>query len=238
VFVAAGRSERLRHHVRKPYLDLAGRPIFLRTLDVFSSIDEIIEKALVVNADDLEMVKATWGEELERLGVRHIVVGGDTRQKSVLNGVSALGPGCAWAAIHDAVRPFVTRDMVTQVLEEAVRTGAAILAMEMKDTVKESDDGRTIRRTVPRERLWLAQTPQVFPREAYLRVAQRAISEAWEVTDDASIFERAGLPVAIVRGGYNNLKITTQDDLTMAQALAAMHFGSFCCEKSVFRNKK
>jgi len=178
---------------------------------------------LVVNGKDLEAVQRQWGSELAIRGVSRIVVGGAERQESVRNGVEALDRACEWVAIHDAVRPFVSPEAVRAVIRSAREHGAAILASPMKETVKESADGRLIGRTVPRAPLWCAQTPQVFPRAQYLAVSERAIREGWQVTDDAQVFEMAGLPVALVEGTYDNIKITTEADWRIAQGLAAAH---------------
>jgi len=137
----------------------------------------------------------------------------------VRHGVEALGDSCEWVVIHDAVRPFVTPEAIDAVVQSARQNGAAILASPMKETVKESPDGHLIARTVPRAPLWCAQTPQVFPRAKYLEASARATAEDWQVTDDAQVFEMAGLPVALVEGPYDNLKITTEADWHLAQAL-------------------
>lgn len=225
VLVAAGESRRLQLGERKPYLDLAGRPVFLRALDRFSGHDFFRQKVLVLNVKDRGKVEEQWGEELERLGVGPIVVGGATRQASVRKGVEALDAACTWVAIHDAVRPFVRADQVAALAACARAGNTAILAVPVKETIKESGDGRVIGRTVPRASLWAAQTPQVFPRATYLEVTLRAEAEGWEVTDDAQLFEMAGLPVSLVEGSTDNFKITTEADWRMAQALAAAGVG-------------
>jgi len=184
-----------------------------------------LQISLVVNAKDREAVEERWGEELKRLHTERIVVGGATRQESVRNGVEALDDSCKWVAIHDAVRPFVTPEAVDAVVRSARQNGAAILASPMKETVKESPEGRLISRTVPRTPLWCAQTPQVFPRGKYLETSARATAEGWQVTDDAQVFEMAGLPVALVEGPYDNLKITTEADWHLAQALIKARLG-------------
>jgi 2-C-methyl-D-erythritol 4-phosphate cytidylyltransferase len=174
-----------------------------------------------VNGKDLEAVQRQWGAELASLGVSPIVVGGAERQESVRAGVEALDRSCEWVAIHDAVRPFVSSEAVQAVIRSAREHGAAILASPMKETVKESSDGRLISQTVPRASLWCAQTPQVFSRAQYLELSKRAIREGWQVTDDAQVLEMAGLRVAIVEGTYDNIKITTEADWRLAQALMA-----------------
>lgn len=221
VVVSAGESRRLQLGKRKPYLQLAGREIFLHTLDVFEQVPCIINKVLVVNPKDVQEVKANWNEELDRFGVSAVVEGGASRQESVLNGVRSLDAECEWVAIHDAVRPFVRAEDITRTVQAAAETGAAILAAPMKETIKENRGGSRIGRTIPRALLWGAQTPQVFPREKYLEVSARAIEENWEVTDDAQLFELAGLEVTLVEGSYDNIKITTEADWRIAQGMVS-----------------
>jgi len=200
-------------------LPLCGRPVLLHTVEVFTGLDFVAEMSLVVNPKDRGPVEEQWGDELRERGISHLTVGGAERQDSVRNGVEALGDSCEWVAIHDAVRPFVSREAVTAVVTAARQNGAAILAAPMKETVKESPDGTVITGTIPRSGLWCAQTPQVFPRQRFLEVMDRASAEGWQVTDDAQLFEMAGLQVALVEGPYDNLKITTEADWRLAQAL-------------------
>lgn len=224
VIVAAGRSERLRLAVRKPYLELAGRPIFLRTLDAFASMQEVSSQVLVVNKDDYTWVTERWKDELRKLRVCAVTVGGESRQESVRRGVEKVPPSCDWLAIHDAVRPFLRREALLRVFNAAKDHGAAILAVSVKETVKKVSPRQEISGTIPRNELWLAQTPQVFPREEYMAVSERALTEGWAVTDDAQLFEMAGRPVRLVEGDYENIKITTESDLALAQALSRRWF--------------
>jgi 2-C-methyl-D-erythritol 4-phosphate cytidylyltransferase len=230
VLTAAGESSRLRLGQRKPYLDLGGQPVLLRTLDAFARLDFVCEIIVVVNEKDRDEVLQKWGEELKAKKVSQIIPGGAERQDSVRIGVEALNETCDWVAIHDGVRPFVRAEAVETTVRAAFSVGAAILAAPMKETVKRlsADAGHErpglIDATIPRSGLWCAQTPQIFPRVQYLEISRRASEEAWQVTDDAQLFEMAGLPVALVEGAYDNIKITTEADYRLAQLMAECWF--------------
>ena len=230
VLTAAGESRRLQLGQRKPYLDLGGRPVLLRTLDAFAPLDFVREIVIVVNEKDRDEVLQNWGDELTAMKVTHVVPGGTERQDSVRSGVETLSATNEWVAIHDGVRPFVRAEMIESTARGALATGAAILAAPMKETVKRlsTDPGHKtpglITETVPRSDLWCAQTPQIFPRAQYLEVSRKAGTEGWQVTDDAQLFEIAGLPVALVEGAYDNIKITTEADYRLAQSMAEWWF--------------
>ncbi|MDA0837303.1 MAG: 2-C-methyl-D-erythritol 4-phosphate cytidylyltransferase [Planctomycetota bacterium] len=237
VLTAAGESRRLQLGQRKPYLDLDGRPILLRTLAAFSPLDFVREIVIVVNKKDRDEVLHNWGDELAAMKVTQVVCGGTERQDSVRSGVEALSETIEWVAIHDGVRPFVRADGIQATFRAALATGAAILATPMKETVKRlsPDSGYPIPETdrqaqgiiaatVSRSDLWCAHTPQIFPRAKYLEVSRKAGEEGWQVTDDAQLFEMAGLPVALVEGTYDNIKITTEADYRLAQSMSSWWF--------------
>jgi 2-C-methyl-D-erythritol 4-phosphate cytidylyltransferase len=231
VLTAAGESRRLQLGQRKPYLDLGGRPVLLRTLDAFSQLEFVSEIVIVVNEKDRDEVLKNWGDEFTAMKVTHVVSGGSERQDSVRCGVEALSESIDWVAIHDGVRPFVRAEMIESTARGAQATGAAILAVPMKETVKRlgTDIGHEtavglISETVPRSDLWCAQTPQIFQRTQYLEVSRKAGEQGWQVTDDAQLFEMAGLPVALVEGTYDNIKITTEADYRLAQSMSVWWF--------------
>ncbi|MDP6507223.1 MAG: 2-C-methyl-D-erythritol 4-phosphate cytidylyltransferase, partial [Planctomycetota bacterium] len=178
VLVAAGKGERLLEELgeRKQNVSLAGRRVFLRTIDAFKDLHFIDQIVLVVREEDRETIGGILSEEAHEL-VRNasVVCGGTRRQDSVINGVRGLAEEIGWAAIHDGVRPFVNPADVTRTVEAAQQIGAAILAVPAVETVKRSqphegspEDLLVISETPSRKTLWNAQTPQVFPREKYL----------------------------------------------------------------------
>lgn len=202
----------------KQYLLLGGIPILAHTLRVFQEAP-FIDGIYVVSPE--QEIPFCQSEVVERFGfskVRGIVAGGAERQHSVLNGLNAIeGAGVDdLVLIHDGVRPFVPVDVLRQAAEAAEEFGAAVVAVPVKDTVKVVREG-VIAETPPREQLWLAQTPQAFRlgviREAHLK----AQAEGYLGTDDASLMERQGTPVHVVMGDYRNIKITTPEDMALAE---------------------
>jgi 2-C-methyl-D-erythritol 4-phosphate cytidylyltransferase len=204
--------------VHKQYLLLGGVPVLARTLRAIQEGDVVDDIFLVTPGEDVEYCRQ---EVVERYGftkVRQIVAGGDERQHSVLNGLRALD--CRdddIVVIHDGVRPFVTADIIRRSIETALEYDGAVVAVPVKDTVKVVRQGCAVA-TPPRDALWLAQTPQTF-RYGIIRAAhEAAANEDFLGTDDASLLERLGRRVHIVIGDYRNTKITTPDDLEMAEA--------------------
>jgi 2-C-methyl-D-erythritol 4-phosphate cytidylyltransferase len=205
IIVAAGRGERFGGD--KVWELLGGQPLVARSLAALAGppVDCV---ALVVAP-----ARLADGRALARmLTVPCVVVpGGARRQDSVRNGLLALGP-CDWVAVHDAARPFATRDLLVRTLAAAQASGAAVPAVPITDTVKRVRDGLVVD-TVPRADLWAVQTPQVF-RAALLAQAHRTAVD--DATDDATLVERLGTRVAVAEGAYNNVKITTPEDMALA----------------------
>jgi 2-C-methyl-D-erythritol 4-phosphate cytidylyltransferase len=218
IIPAAGSGSRFGGAVRKPYAELNGRAVLLRTLDRFADIEAITCRILVVAPQDLDMVTARFGDDLAALGVGHVVPGGRQRYDSVRAALERVPEECRLVAVHDAVRPLVTRRTVLEALRVAEQIGAACVGVPVHDTVKRTGEGRVVRETPSRDDLWLVQTPQVF-RTGLLRQAyQRLGDHQGPVTDDAQLVEALGHPVVMVEGGRENLKITTPEDLRLAEA--------------------
>ncbi len=230
ILAAAGLSVRMGGDVKKPYLPINGRPIIQHSLEKFLDVDGVRQIILVVGATELEEVRGELGrkyDDNERgIGLK-IVPGGRRRQDSIYQGLKNVDPQTEIVLVHDAVRPIVTREMIESVIDRAGCSGAAILAVPVNATVKEVEgiegkkekEKRRIVRTVDRGRLWLAQTPQGFRRDILQRAYDALFEENAEVTDDAQAVERLGHPVEIVPGSHTNIKITTPDDLAIAEAL-------------------
>jgi 2-C-methyl-D-erythritol 4-phosphate cytidylyltransferase len=221
IIPAAGRGTRFGAETKKPYVELGGRAIFLRTLDRFAGMAEFACRIVVVSAEDLDFVRTTFGAELARLGVDKILAGGQERYDSVSAGLAAVPEECGLVAIHDAVRPFVPVAAVREALEVAERIGAACVALPLVETVKRATSAGIIEATVPREGLWGAQTPQVFRTELIRLAYERRGKFAGALTDDAQLVEALGHPVALVAGSRENIKITTPEDLRLAEAILA-----------------
>lgn len=214
---AAGESLRLPGSARKPYRDLGGRPLLVRTLEAFQGLGFVREVVLVVHPLDRGRLERHWKKLLTALKVSRLVDGGKSRAESVAFGVLATDPGSRLVLIHDAARPLVRPSEVLAVAAAAWRRGAAILAMPVFDTVKEvSKEGRILK-TFDRKRLWLAQTPQAFRRSWILEAVQK-LDLKHPPTDDAGLLEGCR-PVWVVRGKGGNFKISTPEDLARARIL-------------------
>lgn len=201
--------------VSKQFLDLYGEPILIRTLRVVSDHPAVTQTVVVVGREErarVESLLAQHGFNSKRV---QTVIGGKERQQSVFEGLKALST--RWVLVHDAVRPFITHDRITALLTGAEETGAAILAVPVKDTIKEVEEG-VVSRTLERNRLWAVQTPQAFRRELLLQ-AHRAADQTVLATDDAMLVESMGVPVRVVEGDYANIKLTTKEDWVLAEAI-------------------
>ncbi|MCF6156774.1 MAG: 2-C-methyl-D-erythritol 4-phosphate cytidylyltransferase [Candidatus Brocadia sp.] len=219
VLAGAGLGLRMGGSVKKPFLQIHGKPIFLHTIERFSQSDMISEIILVVGEAEMESLHEQWQDVLDTCKVKKIVVGGKRRQDSVYNGLCQTEADVEIVLIHDIVRPLVRRDLIEAVINKVRESHAAILAAPMKATVKEIGDDLCIQRTVPRNNLWMAQTPQGFKRELILKVFNQFKNVKREFTDDAEMVEKAGYPVYIVPGTDENIKITTPEDMRIAEAL-------------------
>jgi 2-C-methyl-D-erythritol 4-phosphate cytidylyltransferase / 2-C-methyl-D-erythritol 2,4-cyclodiphosphate synthase len=212
IIAAGGRGLRFGGSSPKQLLTLGGRPILARSVDAFVACDVISEIIVALPAD----LAAAPPPYLEQRGKPVTVVsGGDQRRASVANGFARISDRAEIVVIHDAARPLVSADLIRRTVAAASETGAAIAALRAQDTVKQTNGDGAITATLRRERIYLAQTPQAF-RVAVLRDALRVVGEA---TDEAMLAERAGYTVRVVDGDPRNLKITTPDDLMMAEHL-------------------
>jgi 2-C-methyl-D-erythritol 4-phosphate cytidylyltransferase len=218
ILPAAGRSSRFKDKEKKPYVNLDGRAVWLRTAELFVMRDDVALTLLVIDPDDEEMVRRRYTPNMAFMNIR-LVHGGKERFESVANALKQLPDDADFVAIHDAVRPCVTNELIGAVFARAAETGAALLAVPVSDTVKRVDDRSKVLGTLPRQGLWLAQTPQVFRRD-WLEAAYAGREQLKQaITDDAQLIEAAGHPVVVVEGAASNLKITTKGDLALAEAI-------------------
>lgn len=221
IIPAAGSGSRLGGQIPKQFLEIDGAPILAHTIGRFVECDDIGAIAVALPADKLDEFRA------RNRGARVIkpiyyVSGGNERSDSILNALEAvaeLNPEIV--AVHDAVRPFVTSAQISAVIAKAKEIGAAILALPATDTIKEVENG-LIERTIDRRRIWRAQTPQAFRYELLMRANKEARAAGLPsamTTDDSLLVEQLGFPVAVVEGSPNNIKITTPEDLILAEKL-------------------
>ncbi len=217
VIVAAGSSTRMKS-VNKQFLELGGMPVLARTIRAFEFTDIISEIVVCVKREDLGRTR----ELVERYRfkkVRDIALGGDTRQDSVLHALELVSPDAQWVAIHDGARPFVTPDEITRCALACEAYGAASLAVPVKDTIKVVDDRGFVTATPERDTLRAVQTPQVFGLEAYRAAVAKLGDAVRSFTDDCRLMEEIGTPVFLVDGSYENIKITTPEDIPAAEAI-------------------
>ena len=221
ILLAAGRSARFRKRRPKQLLPLGTEPLFMKSLRVFAGLPTVREIALVVPPGRESAYKKALRFLPERGRAKtQIVAGGAFRGASVRNGLRVLSDKAGVVLVHDAARALVTPDVVKRVEREAARTGAAVAAWPVADTMKLSGPSRAVKKTVSRKDVWLAQTPQGFGRDVIVRAyIERPAGESF--TDDASLIERAGGSVEVVESSHINFKITTPEDLEHANAVLA-----------------
>tara|TARA_R110002072_G_scaffold271038_2_gene430977 strand:- start:101877 stop:102635 length:759 start_codon:yes stop_codon:yes gene_type:complete len=221
IIAAAGRSSRFGSQSpreKKVFRELQGRPVWLRSVEAFVDRPDVAQTLVTVSPDDLDWFKEKYAPNL---GFRDldIVAGGDERADSVMNALARVQSDIDFVAIHDAARPLIVKQWIDDIFQAAEKHGAAIPATPISSTLKRIL-GDSIVETVPREKLYAAQTPQVFRRELILEAyAQRGNFEA---TDEASLVERLGHAVHVVKGSTMNIKVTTQEDLRIAGALLSI----------------
>ncbi|ODS56357.1 MAG: hypothetical protein ABS36_08165 [Acidobacteria bacterium SCN 69-37] len=214
IIVAGGRGIRAGTPRPKQLIDLGGRTVLQRSVAAFDAHPAVSELVVVLPAELLPDAAVIVGRTARRC---RYAEGGARRQDSVRSGVAALSSGVSIVLIHDAARPFVDRALIDRVIEAAARTGAAVPAVAARDTVKRVPaDQRLVAATLPREEIWLAQTPQGFTRAVLDEIVALGASGV-EATDEAMLAERAGRPVEVVVGDARNDKITTADDVMRAQ---------------------
>lgn len=215
IVVAAGSSSRMQG-ANKQFLQLGAVPVIVRTLKAFENCEFISNIILVAREEDLLAMQILC-EQHNITKVCDIVGGGSNRQESVLNGIKSLPKSCEKVLIHDGARPFVSGKIIVSVIKTLENFSACVPAVKVKDTIKQIDkDGKVIK-TVPREDLVAIQTPQGVRCADYLKALEGIQVGAF--TDDAAIMEAAGYTVATVEGSYNNIKITTKEDIVLANAI-------------------
>jgi 2-C-methyl-D-erythritol 4-phosphate cytidylyltransferase len=222
IIVAAGKGDRLQGSRRKQYLSLAGIPILTRTLVVFDKCELIDQIVLVIPPDDYKFCQKNILAPAGLSRTIKMAPGGERRQNSVYNGLKEVDPNCDIVVIHDGVRPFVSNDQLVACIDEVRESGACILGVPAYETLKQAKGSDHIIKTLRRDDVWLAQTPQVFRYDLILKAHERARQEGYSATDDASLVEELGENVKIITGSRINIKITIKEDLDLARCLLEM----------------
>ncbi len=216
ILPAAGRSARFRDkHYKKPFAPLENRAVWLHSAEKFLNRDDVIQLILAISPEDRETFAMKFSANVMILGI-DVVEGGAERADSIEKALSHVKSEADFIAVHDAARPCFVDEWITKIFEAAQKSGAAIPAIPVSATLKQVSAG-AIEETVPRESLWEAQTPQVFRREILLDAY--AARDGFTATDDAQLVERSGQAVSVVEGSPLNIKITTKEDLRLAQQI-------------------
>lgn len=219
IIPAGGSGKRLKSYAAKQYLSIGNLPVLVHSLRVFEEAVVIDEIVVVVPENDIEFVKGEIVRKNNLQKVTNVIAGGIERQDSVRNGLASLDEKSNIIVIHDGVRPFVTEEMINGVVRAAIDFQAASIGVKAKDTIKETTADGCVVRTVPRQNLWLTQTPQAFQYPLLRDAYKKAYEDHYYGTDEASLVERTGIKVKMVTGSYENIKITTPEDLIIAEAL-------------------
>ena len=217
VILAGGSGSRVGAGQTKQMLEVCGKPLIVHTLLAFEASEYIDEIVVVAKEDELDSYEAFKSEHTISKLTR-VVAGGKTRQESAKNGFDAIHEKADYVAIHDGARAMITPAQIKEVVLSASAHGAAIAACRATDTIKYAE-GVTIGETLPRENIWLAQTPQVFKDEIYRAAAYMAVEDDFVGTDDASLVEHIGIKVQLVDTGTDNFKVTYKSDLLRAEQL-------------------
>ncbi len=217
VFPAAGQGRRMKAGKNKVFLELLGKPILVHTLERFSASQQVDFLVVIVAKDEIAQIEQLLSK-VSGLKPYAVIAGGSERQYSIANGLAAMPEETEIVLVHDAARPLVSLSVIENVIAAARAEGSAIAAVPEKNTIKVVDEAGFVRETPNRAVLWAVQTPQGFQKEILLEAYQRAEKDGFLGTDDASLVERMGRPVQVVTSSYRNIKVTTPEDLLIAEA--------------------
>jgi 2-C-methyl-D-erythritol 4-phosphate cytidylyltransferase len=219
IIPAGGTGKRFGSELPKQFVELKGIPIIVRTIQLFDEIEEVESIIIPIHSDHLELMQELV-KTYKLHKVKEIVVGGIERQNSVYNGLNTnSAKESDIILIHDAVRPFVSKELIKSIIEETEESGAVIPAMKPKETIKEIDNKRLVKKTINRDTLVSVQTPQGFWQDLLIKAFDSIKNSNFIATDDASLLEFIGFKVTIIEGEDSNVKITTPFDLKVAELL-------------------
>lgn len=225
IIAAAGSGSRMQSDIPKQFLELSGKPLLTHSVSTFRNCELIAQIIVVVSADRVESTRHML-QTFDLLGSNvRVVAGGRRRQDSVRNGLDELDEDITIALVHDGARPLVSESLINSCYDGIDRYGAAIVAVPVKDTLKRQGDAPFVSETVDRSKLWQAQTPQGARRDLFDKAYE--INGDDDVTDESSLFEKAGINVAIVPGEETNLKVTRPEDLSLAESIMTENSSGF-----------
>jgi 2-C-methyl-D-erythritol 4-phosphate cytidylyltransferase len=221
IIPAAGSGKRLSESmssgdVKKQFLHISGKPMLSRTVSVFESCQSIDDIIVVVAKEDIDVTGNILAGYKK---VKKIIAGGAERQDSVYNGLREVSADTDIVVIHDGARPLVTKEIIATAVTEAKTSRAVVVGVPSKDTIKNVTDDHMVQDTLDRSRIWLVQTPQVFELKLIKEAYERAKKVGYSATDDSKLVERLGIPVKMVFGSYENIKVTGKEDIILAEAI-------------------
>ena len=218
VIVSAGRGSRMKADINKQFLKLQNKEVIAHTIDKFYNNENIGEIIVVVREDEAEVFKINI---IEKYGYKNIKIafGGSERQDSVYNGLKMVDENCKIVLIHDGARPFVNNETIDSAIESAKENKCVIVGVPVKDTIKVIDENNNVCDTPDRSTLWSIQTPQVFDYSLIMKAHEKAREDNYYGTDDSMLMEYFGQKVKVVEGSYNNIKITTTEDLKIGEEI-------------------
>lgn len=224
IIVAAGKGSRMNSKINKQYLLLNGKPVLAHTIDVFEKAECISEIIVVINKNDKNFFINSVIKPYNFKKITAVAEGGEDRQASVFNGLCHVSHESEIVAVHDGARPFVTTDIIQRSVDVALKDGAACVGVPVKDTIKKVDEELNVKQTPDRSFLWAIQTPQTFRKNIIADAHRNAALDGFRGTDDSVLAERLGYRVRMVMGSYTNIKITTAEDLVIAEAILKHFF--------------
>ena len=218
IIVAAGTGSRMKKDINKQFIKLDNKEIIAYTIDKFYINNEIDDIVVVIKKDEEDYFKENILEKYNFKNIK-IAYGGEERQDSVYNGIQKLDKNCEVVLVHDGARPFVTEEIINNSIQEAKKHNAVVVGVKVKDTIKVVGEEGNIVDTPNRKYLWSVQTPQVFKYDIITKAYVNAYNENYYGTDDAMLVEQIGYDVKMIEGSYDNIKITTQEDLNFGEQI-------------------
>jgi 2-C-methyl-D-erythritol 4-phosphate cytidylyltransferase len=220
VVPSAGIGKRFGGKTRKTFITLCGKPLLLWALETLNGMQEVREIIPVIKEDDMEYALELF-EQHRIPKIKRIAPGGEERQDSVYHGLNLIDDRECIVLVHDGVRPLIEPSVISAAARQLKGCDGVVVSVPVKDTIKEAVEGE-VRQTLSRERLWAAQTPQIFPCETIRDAYRRAMKESFYSTDDSALVERYGGRIRVVMGSYKNIKVTTPEDLRIAELFLGM----------------
>lgn len=219
IIPAAGLGKRMKSKVSKQFIEIKNKPILAYTLDKFQNADFIDEIVLVLREDEITYTKENIIKKYKYTKVKNISEGGKERQNSVYNGLKKINELSDVVLIHDGARPFIKEETIKSSVDCAINNGACVVGVPVKDTIKIVNDDNVVSDTPDRSKLWSVQTPQAFKKEYIIKAYEESIENNIVCTDDSMLVERLGIKVNMIHGDYENIKITTPEDIKFAKTL-------------------